>query len=119
MKHTERGGRRHKDLQLCRQVQDAISYALSEFGDPVLDELALVSVEPAPNASRLLVTLAMPVTPVPEVIASGAEGLHYQLAAQKYESAVNRLRAVSNALRQEVTAEINRKRSPELIFRVV
>ena len=47
MKHEEGDGRRHhKDLQLCRQVFDALTYALAELDDPLIAELALASVVP-------------------------------------------------------------------------
>jgi ribosome-binding factor A len=89
----------HKDRQLSRQVFDALSYALAELDDPVIAELALVSVEPAPDASRMLVTLA-PTTAV------------------DLDDAMVRIREVLPALREEVAAEVNRRRLPELTFRI-
>jgi ribosome-binding factor A len=124
MRHQERGGRRHKDLQLCRQVQDALSYAFAEISDPVLDELSLVSVEPAPNTARLLVTLALSSgvsEPTAVVTETDAESIiaHSEHMVMMHTNALARLREISVMLRQEVTAEINRKRSPELVFRIV
>ncbi|HEY6037649.1 MAG TPA: hypothetical protein VIV58_25380 [Kofleriaceae bacterium] len=59
MSERKRGGRRHhKDLQLCRQVFDALTYALAELDDPQIEGLVLASVVPAPTAARMLVTLA-------------------------------------------------------------
>ncbi len=96
------GGRReHKDLQLCRQVFDALSLALSEMTDPILDELILESVTPAPNGSRVQV-LFVPSKDSIDV-----------------EAALARLDEVAGELRSEVAAEVNRKKAPELVFRVV
>src|SRR5258708_7480535 len=94
----EHGHRGHKDLQVCRQVFDALTYALVELDDPVIDELVLVSVTPAPSASRVQVNL------VPA---------H---AGVDREAAVARLAEVAAELREEVAAELTRKRVPELAF---
>ena len=40
-----------KDLQLCRQVFDALSLAFATLDDPIVDDLALASVVPAPSAT--------------------------------------------------------------------
>jgi ribosome-binding factor A len=99
--HRETGGRRgHKDLQVCRQVFDALSLAFAELADPMIDELVLVAVTPAPSAARVQVTLA-PLNP----------GI--DLAA-----ALARLHEVAPALREEVAAEVSRARVPELVFRI-
>jgi ribosome-binding factor A len=90
----------HKDRQVCRQVFDALSYALAELGDPVIARLALMSVDPAPDASRVLVTL---------VPTDGAVDI---------DDAYVRVRAVAAELRQEVAVEVNRRRVPELTFRI-
>ena len=101
MSHDNRGGRRHhKDLQLCRQVLDALSYALAEIDHPVIDDLALASVVPAPDGSRVLVTLV----PTREDLAADA--------------ALLALRHVADDLRAEVAAEVTRKRVPVLVFRI-
>lgn len=101
MRHAERGGKRHhKDLQLCRQVFDALTYALAELDDPLIDELALASIVPAPSAARVLVTL------IPSRDDLDAE------------AALDRVRAHADELREEVAAEVNRKRVPELVFRI-
>lgn len=97
----DRGGRTgHKDLQVCRQVFDALTYALAELDDPMIAELALASVMPAPSASRVLVTLV----PSRDGIDPAA--------------ALERLRDVMPGLREEVAAELTRKRVPELVFRI-
>jgi len=101
MKHEERGGRRHhKDLQLCRQVFDALTYALAELDDPMIDELSLASVVPAPSSSRVLITLVPTRDDIdPDV-------------------ALDRVRELADELREEVAAEVTRKRVPELVFRI-
>ena len=91
---------RHKDLQLCRQVFDALTLALAELDDPMIDELVLDSVIPAPSASRVQVTL------IPS-----HDGLDL-------DQALARLNAIAGALRQEVAAEVSRRRVPELVFRI-
>jgi ribosome-binding factor A len=101
MNDERRGGRRHhKDLQLCRQVFDALTYALAELDDPIIEELALVSVVPAPTATRVLVTL----TPTRDNFDP--------------DVALARLRDVADELREEVAAEVHRKHVPELVFRI-
>jgi ribosome-binding factor A len=92
------GPRGHKDLQVCRQVFDALTYALAELDDPVIDELVLVSVTPAPSAARVQVNL------VPA---------H---AGVDREVALARLASVAADLRAEVAAEVTRRRAPELVF---
>jgi ribosome-binding factor A len=89
-----------KDLQLCRQVFDALTYALAELDDPTIDQLVLASVAPAPSAARVLVTLI----PSRDDI--------------DLDVALDRVRAHADELREEVAAEITRKRAPELAFRI-
>ena len=92
--------RNRKDLQLCRQVFDALTYALAELDDPVIDELVLASVVPAPSAARMQVTLV----PSNEAVDPDA--------------ALARVRAIADELREEVAAEVTRRRVPELVFRI-
>ena len=92
--------RKRKDLQLCRQVFDALSYALAELDDPLVDELVLASVVPAPSAARLQVTL------VPS---------HDHVDP---DAALSRVRSFAEEFREEVAAEVTRKRAPELVFRI-
>ena len=79
--------RAHKDLQLCRQVADAIQWFLVEADDPVLAELSFVAAAPAPTAARI-------------AVAGVGVG------------------AYADERREEVAAEIHRRRVPELSFRV-
>src|ERR1043165_10159602 len=100
LRRQERGHRGHKDLQVCRQVFDALTYAMAELGDPLIDELVLVSVTPAPSAARVQVNL------VPA---------H---AGVDREAALARLAGAAAELREEVAAEITRRRVPELAFHI-
>lgn len=100
MDSEPRGHRGRKDLQVCRQVFDALTYALADLDDPLIDELVLVSVTPAPSAARVLVTL------VPST------------GELDCDAAYQRLLAVAPELRQEVAAELTRARVPELAFRI-
>lgn len=90
------GGR--KALQLCRQVQRALNYALGETGDDRLLELYVESVEPAPNDKRLMVT----VSPMGEDCDPAA--------------VLERLQFALPMLRSAVAESIHRKRVPELLF---
>jgi ribosome-binding factor A len=100
MQRDRRGRSGHKDLQVCRQVFDALTYALAELDDPMIEELSLASVMPAPNAARVLVTLV----PTRDGIDPSA--------------ALERLQGAMSDLREEVAAELTRKRVPELVFRI-
>ena len=93
-----------KAHQLCRQVSRTLSYVLSgECHDDVLRSLFVESVTPAPDSSRLLVTVAIldkdDETPIDVIL--------------------TKLAAVSGKLRTEVAHSITRRKTPELIFNVV
>ena len=92
--------RGHKDLQVCRQVADAVSLFLADVDDPVLAELAVVEVVPAPTAVRVLVTLV----PVRDGVDT--------------TDALARLGALADELREEIAGEVNRRRAPEIGFRI-
>jgi ribosome-binding factor A len=96
----DRGHHGHKDLQVCRQVFDALSYALAELDDPVIDELVLVSVTPAPSAARVQVNFVPAHTGVDR------------------SAALARLAVIAGQLREEVAAEVSRRRVPELAFHI-
>jgi len=124
--NQQRGHRGHKDLQVCRQVFDALTYALAEIDDPVIAELVLVSVTPAPNASRVLVSLVLASAGVDERSESGGEDTTGRAGGAgtnaprgiSHGTALARLAAVAAGLRAEVAAELTRKRVPELVFHV-
>ena len=99
---SNRGGRRRgpdrKTLQLCAAVGRTLHQLLSgECGDDLLAGCRVLSVVPAPNAGRLLVTVVS--DGPPDVVAS-------------------RLAAASGFLRSQVAASIHRKKTPELTFAV-
>jgi ribosome-binding factor A len=103
----DRGARRRVDrkaYQLCRQVSDTLNFVLSgDTGDDVLRGLYVDSVDPAPDSSRLLVSVA----PLDR---------DDQTPAHVY---LTKLMAVSGKLRSEVAASISRRKTPELAFRVI
>ena len=60
----------YKTTALCKQVRRAVALALAgECGDPVLQELVVDEVLPAPHAARLLVRVRFPARAhVPSVV---------------------------------------------------
>jgi len=97
-----RAGR--KDWQLCRQIFDTLNYVLSgECHDDVLQGLLVIEVVPAPDATRVLVSVqSLDLT----------DELDPVLILQ-------RLQAVAGRLRTEVARSISRRKVPEMAFRVV
>ena len=93
-------GHSRKDLQLCRQVAETLSFVLGDCGDDCLRDLHVVRVVPAPDASQLLVMVGSPPGEIPppptDVLA--------------------RLQARTPWLRGEVAHAITRKRAPSLLF---
>ncbi len=95
--------RDRKTLQLCRQVQRALTLALiGECSDDLLRDLYIESVEPMGGAGQLLVRVGMP----REAMASATD-------------VVARLNARSSKLCAEVAQSICRKRVPGLSFMAV
>jgi len=89
-----------KTLQLCRQVQRALTVALGgECDDDVLRDVYVESVEPMGGASQLLVRVAVPV-------GTGLRAL----------DVLARLNERSARLRVLVAQSICRKRAPGLSF---
>jgi len=99
-----RGGNAHrKTLQLCSQVAETLSLVLAgELDDDMLCELQVASVDPAPDASQLAVTLYAP---------GATEAQLPQIR--------ERLARVAGRLRCEVAAAITRRRTPRLLFQVI
>ncbi len=100
MHRDQRGHRGHKDLQVCRQVYDVLALALAEIDDPLIDDLILARVMPAPNAGRVQVILV----PGHAEIDEG--------------EALARIAEFADELREEVASEVSRSRVPELVFRI-
>lgn len=93
-----------KARQLASQVFETLGGVLAgDTGDDLLGALRVVSVEPAPDASRLLVSLAL----LPPADAVDPDELRARLAR------------AAGWLRTEVAAAVTRKRAPRLSFRLV
>ena len=92
-----------KALQLCAQVARTLGEVLAwESGDDLLRDLTVESVQPAPDSSRLLVTVR----------------LHAAPGTVPADRVLEHLNRAQGKLRAEVAAAIHRKRVPELTFRV-
>lgn len=101
LQNQSRGRPNRKALQLCRQISHTLGSVLAwESGDDLIRDLLVLSVDPAPDSSRVLVTVSL------------------QTAAD-VSVVLEKLRQHSGRLRTEVAAAIHRKRAPELVFRVV
>ena len=102
-----RGAKRNREnrklAQLCAQVEQTISLALGDAADLRLHDLFVQSVSPGPDAARLLVT----------VVATSSSDLE---SLEKMKTALSSARCW---LRQQVAADIHRKRTPELTFLVL
>ena len=92
-----------KAWQLCGQVQDALRGILASCAEDRLQNLIVISVEPAPHSGRLMVTVADPVSADAADRALSHEAIHRALGL----------------IRVEVAAAVNRRKAPELVFRVV
>jgi ribosome-binding factor A len=100
-KHYRQRKPAHQTRRLCSQVADTLGDLLAgQAGDDVLQSLHVVSVDPAPDASRLLVTVGAPT----------GEGL------DPFE-VIEHLERASPRLRHDVAAAITRKRAPTLVYR--
>lgn len=92
------GGGRRKTFQLCAQVSEALAAVLAEQPHDLLRDLEVLGVEPAPDASRLLVTLRN----------HGPADVADAMAA---------VEASAGRLRTAVASAITRRKAPNLAFR--
>lgn len=92
-----------KAHQLCGQVADALRVILPALADEVLQNLTVLTVEPAPHSGRLLVTVA---GPVPTDVTDR-------------DTPEERLTQAGGRIRSEVAAAVHRRKAPELVFVVV
>jgi ribosome-binding factor A len=102
----ERSGKitNRKALQLCSEVAKTLSFALAwGTGDDLLGLLQVESVAPAPDSTRLLVTVSLT-----ESAASDVQS----------RQVLGRLRQATGRLRALVAAAIHRRRVPDLTFRL-
>ncbi|MBL8877884.1 MAG: hypothetical protein JNG88_02090 [Phycisphaerales bacterium] len=93
-----------KTLQLCKQVERAVAFALSgRCDDPLLAELQIVSVHPSASSATLVVCV--------RVCGEPPSGTKAKIEA--------RLATARGVIRSVVAAEITRRRAPELRFLIV
>ena len=92
-----------KARQLCRQAAHTLEFVLADCDDESMESLFIVSVKPAPDSSRLLVTIGADVP---------ADQLDQNLVRLRLQDQTPRLRA-------ELARSISRKRVPNLIFDVL
>ena len=92
----ERAQTSRKTAQLCHQVLETLEQVLAEQEDEVLQGLHVMAVEPAPDGSHLLVSLA----PGPGI------------PLLRPDDIIQRLQDASGQLRTEVAAAITRRRGP-------
>ena len=91
-----------KALQLCRQVEQTLHLALAGCADLCLNDLLVLSVTPFPDSTRLLVSV------------QSATG-----AVTDPSVVLDSLRHAAGMLRNEVAMAIHRRKTPELVFRLV
>lgn len=93
-----------KALQLCSQIAETLTLVLSgECNDDLMRDLLVESVVSFPTSSRLLVTL------IPAISADNAP----------LESYLEHLERFKSLLRSEVASAINRRKVPDLVFRIL
>jgi len=86
-----------KVSRLCRQVREALSLALADVEDDAILELSVIDVVPAPDVTRLAVSIHAP------------EGSDIHALHEKLERVMGRLRS-------DVANAIHRKKTPSLVF---
>ncbi|MFK7767483.1 MAG: ribosome-binding factor A [Mariniblastus sp.] len=91
-----------KAKQLCRQVAQTLDLVLGDCDDELMQSLSVGSVQPAPDSSRMLVT----------VIADVPQGEFDRVQIQL------QLKEQTGRLRAEVGRSISRKRVPNLTFSI-
>ena len=93
-----------KAKQVCRQVAETLDQVLSgETADDILRNLRVATVVPAPDSSRLFVTLHADLSPA---------AFDRNVVEQKLASHTGRLRC-------EVARAITRRKTPALAFHVI
>ncbi len=121
----------HKTAQLCRQVLRTLTMALADCADDQIRELTVLDVAPAPDATRLMVTvlkgseIGTGTVSDPLIPADSARFYAAEEEGKRSPSLFSvpellaRLLAATPHLRREIAAAITRKRVPELMFQIV
>jgi len=92
-----------KTQQLCSEVREILSFVFAgDCDDPILQQLTVHDVVPAPDATRLLVIVCLP-----------------ESECDNADHAMEALRQIRGYLRSQIADEIQRKRTPDLIFQVM
>ena len=89
--------RARREGSLCREAERTISLALQSADSELLQQLIVIAVEPAPDASRLLVLTSCPPELAPPVVEAA-------------------LRHATPKLRSELARSLQRRKTPELSF---
>ena len=92
-----------KTYQLCRQVSDTLQLVLNG-NDPILEDLHVVDVVPAPDSRRLLVIVGL----AADIVESAS---HVEAIMDRLNDHVPRLRA-------EIASVITRRKTPQLLFEI-
>lgn len=92
--------------RVCREVLRTLTETLGSCSDPVLSELTVLAVEPAPDASRLLVLVGLP-------------ALGTTTVDDAVETVRARLADCRGLFRRDIAAALQRRRTPELAFQVL
>jgi len=87
-----------RDHRLCGQVRRALQMGLADCGDPDLQSLIVLRVEPTGQTSNLCIHLLTP--------GNNTHGLEAKIVA------------VTGRLRHEVAQNIHRKKTPQLLFQL-
>lgn len=92
-----------KARQVCRQASQTLDYVLADCDDDRMQNLMIASVTPAPDSSRLMVTVAS---------ATGVQPIDRIAIEAALADQVPRLRS-------ELARSINRKKVPNLVFQII
>lgn len=92
----------NKTRQVCALAERALTLALGEHSDPLLQSLHVQRVLPAPSVARLLVVVEPAV----------------ELDGERIPAVLAALDANKGYFRGELASELNRKKTPELTFTI-
>jgi len=99
---TTRKQSHRKTYQVCKQAEKTLNLVLaSESVDPLLRELVVRTVEPAPDSAHLLVIVEV------------------DLTTQSEHEVREAFERANGQLRSAIAMDINRKRAPQISFRLI